>query len=85
MKVLLITLIALTSTYASAKDKREPNLSGSDQKASKCEEVNDQYVICDGVKYVRDTKNNESLRRSIKEVEDFIDSNNDFGPRSSSR
>ena len=85
MKFLIITIAILTSTYVSAKDKREPNLNGSDQKESRCEDVNDQYVICNGVKYVRDTNNNDSLRRSIKEINEFIDSDNDLGPRSSSR
>lgn len=40
----------------------------------RCDEVNDQYVLCNGVRYVRDIKNNDSLKRNIKEIEEFIDS-----------
>jgi hypothetical protein len=46
----------------------------STKAASNCEEVTEQYAICNGVRYVLDLKNNDSLKRDIKKIEDYIDS-----------
>lgn len=39
-----------------------------------CDEVNEQYTICNGNKYIRDTKNIENLKRDTKNIEHYIES-----------
>lgn len=36
-----------------------------------CEDLNEQYVICNGTKFVRDTKNDDRLKRDIKKSNDY--------------
>ncbi len=46
----------------------------------KCEDVNEQYVICNGNKYVRDIKSNDGLTREIKKIEGHIVPSNGMSP-----
>ncbi|MDO9181718.1 MAG: hypothetical protein Q7U04_04890 [Bacteriovorax sp.] len=41
---------------------------------SECETVSEQYVICNGNKYIRDLKDNQNLNRVVKQIEEHIDS-----------
>ena len=38
-----------------------------------CEEVTEQYVICNGAKYIRDLKDNEGLKRDVRKIEIYLD------------
>lgn len=44
------------------------------QSQSKCEEVTEQYAICNGAKYLRDSRNTDTLKRDTKKIEEYIDS-----------
>ncbi len=46
---------------------------------SLCEEVTENYVICNGTRYVLDLNNNNGLKRDTKKIEDFIDSRDNHG------
>lgn len=37
-----------------------------------CEEVTEQFAVCNGVRYVVDLKNNDSLKRDVKKIENYI-------------
>jgi hypothetical protein len=41
---------------------------------NQCENVNEQYAICNDNKYIRDTKNADGLKRDMKKIEERIDS-----------
>lgn len=43
------------------------------QEKFQCEEVNEQYTICNGNKYVRELKNSDGLKRDAKKIEEYID------------
>lgn len=58
---------------AEARKKLEKKLKADRQKVF-CEEVNDQYTICNGVRYVRDTAIKDSIKRDVKKIEEHIDS-----------
>jgi hypothetical protein len=39
-----------------------------------CEEVTQQYVVCNGDRYILDVKNSDGLKRDMKQIEEYIDS-----------
>jgi hypothetical protein len=47
---------------------------GDHPSAKECEEITEQYVICNGSKYILDLKNIDSLKRDGKKLEEYIDS-----------
>jgi hypothetical protein len=38
-----------------------------------CEEVTEQYTVCNGVRYVVDLKNNDGLKRDVKKIESYVE------------
>lgn len=53
--------------------KKESNVSKEEKIKSDCEDVNEQYVICNGNKYVRSTDTSENLKRTVKAIEQNSD------------
>jgi hypothetical protein len=53
--------------------KKKSNGSKEEKIKSDCEEVSEQYVICNGNKYVRSNETSDSLKRSIKTIEHNLD------------
>jgi hypothetical protein len=37
-----------------------------------CEEANEQYASCNGIRYVRDLKDSDGLKRDIKKIEQYV-------------
>ncbi|OFZ39680.1 MAG: hypothetical protein A2504_10580 [Bdellovibrionales bacterium RIFOXYD12_FULL_39_22] len=45
-----------------------------------CEEITEQYVICNRVKYVRELKDLDSFNRDLRKIENHIDPNKNTHP-----
>ena len=58
---------------------------GNHPSAKDCEEITEQYVICNGSKYVLDLKNIDSLKRDGKKLEKYIDDINNSGSKGVSK
>lgn len=83
MKFLILFSLFSTLAGAATIDCEDMKLKGHEEEYKaclkleakfQCEEVNEQYTVCNGNKYVRDTKSSEGLKREVKKIEERIDS-----------